>query len=70
MDKETVRRNTRRVLKTPEALRIASSGWPQPPRKCEGKNLEEALEEIQETCPDRMAIMNWDGAADSASARR
>lgn len=58
VDKATVSRNTRRVLKVLEALGIASLGWPQPPRKGEGKNLEEVLEEIQETCPDLMAIID------------
>lgn len=58
VDKATVSRNTRRMLKALEAIGIASLGWPQPPRKGEGKNLEEVLEEIQETCPDLMAIID------------
>ncbi|MEM2125667.1 MAG: transposase family protein [Candidatus Methanosuratincola sp.] len=52
----TVSRNTRRVLKTPELPGKASPG-------ClgrliiKGENLEEALAEIQVTCPDLMALI-------------
>lgn len=58
VDKATVSRNSRRVLKALERMGLASLGWPQPPRRGEGKNLEEALEEIQETCPDLAAIID------------
>ncbi len=58
VDKATVSRNSRRVLKALERMGLASLGWPRPPRRGEGKSLEEALEEIQETCPDLAAIID------------
>ncbi len=56
VDKATVSRNTRRMLRAFQVIGMASLGWPEPPRKGEGKSIEEALE----ACPDLVAIL--DGA--------
>ena len=54
VDKSTASRNVRRALKGLRLLGEETLGWPEPPRRSEGKSVEEALEE----CPDLTAIVD------------
>ena len=54
VDKSTVSRNGRRLLKVLRALGDESLGWPDPPRRGEGKSVEQVLWEY----PDLLAIVD------------
>lgn len=54
VDKSTVSRNGRRLLKVLRALGDESLGWPDPPRRGEGKSVEQVLREY----PDLLAIVD------------
>jgi IS5 family transposase len=54
VDKSTVSRNNRRLLKVLRALGEETLGWPEPPKRGEGKNVEQALREY----PDLLAIVD------------
>lgn len=54
VDKATASRNTRRVLLVLHQLGDNTLGWPKPPQRGEGKNLDEALQ----ACPDLLAIID------------
>ena len=54
VDKATVSRNCRRLLKVLRILGEETLGWPEPPKRGEGKSIEEALEEY----PDLLAIVD------------
>jgi len=54
IDKATVSRNTRRVLSVLRQLGDATLGWPEPPKRGEGKSLEQAVQDY----PDLLAIID------------
>lgn len=54
VDKATASRDARRVLKVLRLLGEETLGWPEPPRRGEGKTVAEALE----ACPDLLAIVD------------
>lgn len=54
VDKSTASRNTRRLLKVLRLLGEETLGWPEPPKRGEGKDVAEALQE----CPDLLAIVD------------
>jgi CRP-like cAMP-binding protein len=54
VDKSTASRNTRRVLTALDQLGKIPSGWPEPPKRGQGKNIEQALHAY----PDLLAIVN------------
>jgi CRP-like cAMP-binding protein len=54
VDKSTASRNTRRVLTALDQLGETPSGWPEPPKRGQGKNIEQALHAY----PDLLAIVN------------
>ena len=54
IDEGTVSRNTRRVLPVLRQIGDATFGWPEPPKRREGKRLEQALHDI----PDLLAIID------------
>jgi IS5 family transposase len=54
VDKATVSRNCRRLLRVLRALGDETLGWPEPPKRGEGKGVEEALREY----PDLLAIVD------------
>ena len=54
VDKSTVSRNCRRLLKVLRALGEETLGWPDPPKRGQGKNVEQALREY----PDLLAIVD------------
>ncbi len=54
VDKSTVSRNTHRLLKVLWALGEETLGWPEPPKRGEGKTIEQALAEY----PDLLAIVD------------
>jgi hypothetical protein len=54
VDKSTVSRNCRRLLKALRALGDESLGWPDPPKRGEGKSVEQVLQEY----PDLLAIVD------------
>lgn len=54
IDKATASRNTRRVLLVLRQLGDATLGWPEPPKRGHGKNLDEILGEY----PDLLAIID------------
>jgi hypothetical protein len=54
VDKSTVSRNGRRLLKVLRALGDESLGWPDPPQRGEGKSVEQVLREY----PDLLAIVD------------
>lgn len=54
VDKSTVSRNTRRVLAALRVVGEATLGWPEPPKRGQGKTVEQALEEY----PDLFAIVD------------
>jgi IS5 family transposase len=54
VDKSTVSRNCRRLLKVLRALGDETLGWPDPPQRGQGKNVEQALREY----PDLLAIVD------------
>ncbi|MEW5959228.1 MAG: cyclic nucleotide-binding domain-containing protein [Chloroflexota bacterium] len=53
VDKSTVSRNTRQVLAALEQLDHSNAGWPKPPQRGQGKNIEQALQAY----PDLQAIV-------------
>ena len=54
VDKSTVSRNCRRLLKVLRALGEETLGWPEPPQRGQGKSVEQALREY----PDLLAIVD------------
>jgi len=54
VDKATVSRNTRRILKVLRAMGETTLGWPEPPTRKQGKNVAEALRAY----PDLLAIVD------------
>ena len=54
VDKATASRNTRRVLLVLRQLGDATLGWPEPPKRGEGRSIEQALHEY----PDLLAIID------------
>ena len=54
IDEGTVSRNTRRVLPVLRQIGNATLGWPVPPKRCEGKSVEQALHDN----PDLLAIID------------
>ena len=54
IDEGTVSRNTRRVLPVLRQIGDATFGWPEPPKRREGKSLEQALHDN----PDLLAIID------------
>ena len=54
IDKSTASRNTKRVLAVLRQLGDATLGWPEPPKRGEGKNIEQALRDY----PDLLAIID------------
>lgn len=54
VDKSTASRNARRLLKVLRLLGEETLGWPGPPKRGEGKNVAEALQEY----PDLLAIVD------------
>lgn len=54
VDKATASRNCRRLLKVLRALGDETLGWPEPPRRGEGKSVGQALQEY----PDLLAIVD------------
>jgi IS5 family transposase len=54
VDKATVSRNSRRILKALRAVGESTLGWPKPPKRGEGKSIDEALA----TYPDLWAIVD------------
>ena len=54
VDKSTVSRNTRRVLKALREVGEGSLGWPEPPQRGQGKSVAEALAAY----PDLLAIVD------------
>jgi hypothetical protein len=54
VDKATVSRNCRRMLKVLRALGEETLGWPEPPKRGEGKSVDQALREY----PDLLAIVD------------
>jgi len=54
IDKATASRNTRRVLSVLRQLGDATLGWPNPPKRGEGKSLEQVLQDY----PDLLAIID------------
>jgi hypothetical protein len=54
VDKSTVSRNTRRVLAALRVVGEGSLGWPEPPKRGQGKNVAQALAEY----PDLLAIVD------------
>ena len=54
VDKSTASRNTRQQLKVLRLLGEETLGWPAPPKRGEGKDVAEALQE----CPDLLAIVD------------
>jgi len=54
VDKSTASRDTRRLLKVLRLLGEATLGWPEPPKRGEGKSVAEALQEY----PDLLAIVD------------
>lgn len=54
VDKATASRNCWRLLKVLRALGEETLGWPEPPKRGEGKSIEEALHEY----PDLLAIVD------------
>jgi len=54
VNKSTVSRNCRRLLKVLRALGEETLGWPEPPKRGEGKGVDQALREY----PDLLAIID------------
>ena len=54
VDKSTISRNCRRALKVMRALGEETLGWPEPPRRGQGKNIDQALRDY----PDLLAIVD------------
>lgn len=54
VDNSTTSRNTRRVLPCLRQLGDATLGWPEPPKRGEGKSIEQALRDY----PDLLAIID------------
>jgi len=54
VDKSTVSRNCRRLLKVLRTLGEETLGWPEPPKRGQGKSVEQALREY----PDLLAIVD------------
>lgn len=54
VDKSTVSRNCRRLLKVLRTLGEETLGWPEPPQRGQGKSVEQALREY----PDLLAIVD------------
>jgi IS5 family transposase len=54
VDKSTVSRNCRRLLKVLRTLGEETLGWPEPPRRGQGKSVEQALREY----PDLLTIID------------
>lgn len=54
VDKSTASRNTRRLLPSLRQLGDATLGWPEPPKRGEGKSIEQALRDY----PDLLAIID------------
>jgi IS5 family transposase len=54
VDKSTVSRNCRRLLKVLRTLGEETLGWPEPPQRGQGKSVEQALREY----PDLLAIID------------
>ncbi len=54
VDKSTASRNTRRVLPCLRRLGDETLGWPEPPKRGEGKSIEQALRDY----PDLLAIID------------
>jgi len=54
VDKSTASRNTKRVLGVLRRLGDATLGWPEPPKRGEGKNVAQALHDY----PDLLAIVD------------
>lgn len=54
VDKSTASRNTKRVLVVLRRLGDATLGWPEPPKRGEGKNVEQALRDY----PELLAIID------------
>lgn len=54
VDKATASRNTRRILPVLRQLGDATLGWPEPPKRGEGKSIEQALHDY----PDLLAIID------------
>jgi hypothetical protein len=54
VDKSTVSRNCRRLLKVLRTLGEETLGWPEPPKRGEGKSVDQALREY----PDLLAIID------------
>lgn len=54
VDKATVSRNCRRMLKVLRVLGEETLGWPEPPKRGEGKSVDQALREY----PDLLAIID------------
>lgn len=54
VDKSTASRNTRRVLPVLRQLGDATLGWPEPPKRGEGKSIERALHDF----PELLAIID------------
>lgn len=54
VDKSTASRNCRRLLEVLRALGEETFGWPEPPKRGQGKSVEQALQEY----PDLLAIVD------------
>jgi hypothetical protein len=54
VDKATASRNTRRILPCLRQLGDATLGWPEPPKRGEGKSIEQALRNY----PDLLAVID------------
>jgi hypothetical protein len=54
VDRSTASRDARRLLKVLRLLGEETLGWPEPPKRGEGKDVAEALQE----CPDLLAIVD------------
>ena len=54
IDEGTVSRNTRRVLPVLRQIEDATLRWPEPPKRCEGKSVEQAMHDN----PDLLAIID------------
>lgn len=67
VDKATVSRNSRRVMKALERMGLASLGWPRPPRRGEGKSLKKSAGRDPGNLPRSGRDHRRDRTADSAS---